>query len=88
MMKMTKKYWEEAAFDEQRFRQLKTQVAQGEGLHLEFKKNTSNPQQVVRELIAFANTKGGTLLIGVSDQGTIPGVKHPDEELYPVNQTS
>lgn len=84
MMKMTKKYWEEAAFDEHRFRQLKAQVSLGEGLHLEFKKNASNPQQVVRELIAFANTKGGTLLIGVSDQGTIPGVKHPDEELYPV----
>lgn len=83
-MKMTKKYWEGAAFDEQRFRQLKAQVSLGEGLHLEFKRNTSNPQQVVRELIAFANTKGGTLLIGVSDQGTMPGVKHPDEELYPV----
>jgi predicted HTH transcriptional regulator len=83
-MKMTKKYWEGAAYDEQRFRKLKTRVAQGEGLHLEFKKNTSNPQQVIRELIAFANTKGGTLLIGVSDQGTIPGVMHPDEELLPV----
>jgi predicted HTH transcriptional regulator len=83
-MKMTKKYWEGAAYDEQRFRQLKAQVSLGEGLHLEFKKNTSNPQQVVRELIAFANTKGGTLLIGVSDQGTIPGVMHPDEELLPV----
>lgn len=84
MMKMTKKYWEEAAYDEQRYQQLKTLVARGEGTHLEFKKNTSNPQQVVRELIAFANTKGGTLLIGVSDQGAIPGVNHPDEELYPV----
>lgn len=84
MMRMMKKYWEEAAYDEQRFRQLKAQVSLGEGLHLEFKKNASNPQQVVRELIAFANTKGGTLLIGVSDQGAIPGVKHPDEELYPV----
>lgn len=84
MMKMTKKYWEEAAYDEQRYQQLKTLVARGEGTHLEFKKNASNVQQVVRELVAFANTKGGTLLIGVSDQGTIPGVMHPDEELLPV----
>lgn len=83
-MKMTKKYWEGAAYDEQRYQQLKTLVSRGEGTHLEFKKNASNAQQVVRELVAFANTKGGTLLIGVSDQGTIPGVKHPDEELYPV----
>lgn len=61
-------------------RELKKLALEGEGLHLEFKRKSSYPEKIVRELIAFANTEGGTLLIGVDDDGSIPGVKYPDEE--------
>lgn len=61
-------------------RELKKLAAEGEGLHLEFKRKAAYPEKIVRELIAFANTEGGTLLIGVDDDGLIPGVKYPDEE--------
>ncbi len=61
-------------------RELKKLAAEGEGLHLEFKRKAAYPEKIVRELIAFANTEGGTLLIGVDDDGSIPGVKYPDEE--------
>ena len=61
-------------------RELKKLVAEGEGIQLEFKSKASFPEKIIRSLIAFANTEGGTLLIGVDDDGTIPGLKYPDEE--------
>ena len=61
---------------------LKKLVRQGESEFLEFKRKVSFPEKVVCEMLAFANTHGGTLLIGVSDDGGIPGVKHPDEEIF------
>jgi predicted HTH transcriptional regulator len=59
---------------------LRELVRQGENLHLEFKRRASSPDQIVREMIAFANTAGGILLVGVSDDGELSGVKYPTEE--------
>jgi hypothetical protein len=64
------------------FKELRRIVAQGEGLHIEFKRKVYYPHKIMREVVAFANTDGGKLIIGVSDDGTINGLKHPDEELY------
>ena len=50
-------------------------VNQGEGQRLEFKKKVDYPEKVVKEVIAFANSDGGNLLIGVDDDGNISGVK-------------
>ena len=47
-------------------------MAQGEGPALEFKRALT--KDLGRELCAFANSDGGTLLIGVSDPGRIVGV--------------
>ena len=60
-------------------------VAEGEGQHLEFKHKISHPEKVVREMIAFANSEGGTILVGVDDDGQLVGVKYPDEELMSLN---
>jgi predicted HTH transcriptional regulator len=65
--------------DEQLF-ELRLLVAQGEGIQLEFKRKASHPEKVVREMIAFANTHGGTLLVGVDDDNSVLGVKYPEEE--------
>jgi len=64
----------------EQLRQLKQLVCLGESLHLEFKRRASNPDQIVREMIAFANTSGGILLVGVNDDGELSGVKYPEEE--------
>ena len=39
-----------------------------EGKTLEFKRDLSSPDGVLKTLIAFANTAGGTLLLGVEDR--------------------
>lgn len=73
-----------ASADVLHLRDLKKLVSEGEGLQLEFKRKAAYPEKIVRELIAFANTHGGTLLIGVDDDGSIPGIKYPDEESHVV----
>lgn len=39
-----------------------------EGKSLEFKRDLSSPAGVLKTIVAFANTSGGTLLIGVEDR--------------------
>nr|WP_226390154.1 ATP-binding protein [Penaeicola halotolerans] len=62
--------------------ELKKLVEGGEGLHLEFKKKVNHPDKVVREAVAFANTAGGYLLLGVDDDGTLSGQRYIEEEVY------
>jgi predicted HTH transcriptional regulator len=77
---------ESIAFDARLLVELRRLVKRGEGIRLEFKRKASFPEKIVRELIAFANAEGGTLLIGVDDNGEIPGVKYPEEELVVVRK--
>lgn len=73
---------ESVSFNADQVKRLKSLVAKGEGPSLEFKRKAAHPEKIVREMIAFANTRGGTLLIGVSDDGSIPGLKYPEEESH------
>ncbi len=57
-------------------------IAQGEGPLLEFKQRVPAPERMAKEITAFANTQGGQVLIGVSDDGTTTGVKDAAEEEY------
>ncbi len=52
-------------------------IAQGENTQIEFKSAEVRPDAIAREISAFANTLGGTLLIGVEDDGSISGIKTP-----------
>lgn len=63
-------------------REVKRLVYTGESTTVEFKRKVKFPEKIVREIVAFANTKGGHLFIGVDDDGSIPGVKFADEEDY------
>ena len=57
-------------------------LQQGENSSIEFKEIWPRPESLAKEIVAFANTYGGTLLIGVADNGEITGVgedKNPDE---------
>jgi predicted HTH transcriptional regulator len=61
---------------------LRNLVKEGEGAHLEFKLKTNHPDKIVKEIVAFANTKGGKLLIGVSDDKQVKGLRFADEDLF------
>ncbi|MBT1709886.1 putative DNA binding domain-containing protein [Fulvivirgaceae bacterium PWU5] len=80
------KLHESYTFHAQQYQQLKDLVARGEGLTLEFKRKAAFPDKIVREMIAFANTKGGILLVGIGDDLSIPGLKYPDDESYVIRQ--
>lgn len=71
---------ESLAIDPVQIKWLTTLVREGEGLHVEFKHRATFPDKIVHELIAFANSTGGTLLVGVDDDGRLAGVKYPEEE--------
>ncbi len=43
-------------------------LAKSEGKTLEFKRDLSSPEKLLRSLVAFANTAGGTVLVGVEDK--------------------
>ncbi|MBI9054861.1 MAG: ATP-binding protein [Bacteroidales bacterium] len=58
-------------------------IKQGEHHKLDFKHSITDSKKIARSLSAFANTNGGTLLVGVRDNGTIAGVKS-EEEFYMV----
>lgn len=60
---------------------IKELIAQGEGDHLDFKFEISDAAKIARSLVAFANTSGGKLLIGVKDNGVIRGIRS-EEEYY------
>lgn len=63
-------------------RELKELVNKGEGETIEFKRKAAFPEKIVKEMVAFANTSGGYLLVGVDDNGSIPGLKYMAEEKY------
>src|SRR5271154_6989650 len=78
---------EAAAVNQKQLSDLRKLISRGEGLQLEFKRKAAYPDKIAREVIAFANTNGGTLLIGVDDDGSIPGVKFPEEESLAIHHS-
>lgn len=72
--------------DQRQIRQLRNLVSMGEGYTLEFKRKAAFPEKVVREMIAFANSSGGILLVGIGDDRTIPGLKHPEDDAHVIRE--
>ncbi|HEY4198017.1 MAG TPA: ATP-binding protein [Mucilaginibacter sp.] len=67
---------------------IKKLIFDGEGVTLDFKKTITNCEKIARTMVSFANNKGGRLLIGVADDGTIKGVKSEDEERYMITKAA
>jgi Putative DNA-binding domain len=62
---------------------IKKLIQAGEHQQLDFKFEISDSRKIAKTLVAFSNTDGGTLLIGVKDNGKIAGVRS-EEEFYMV----
>ena len=48
-------------------KQIKNLILTGEGYHIEFKQDLD--KSLIEEVCAFANSSGGTILMGISDAG-------------------
>ncbi|MFW5973323.1 MAG: helix-turn-helix domain-containing protein [Bacteroidota bacterium] len=57
-------------------------ASMGEGTFLEFKRKVPRPQRIAKEIIAFANTRGGQVLLGVDDDGSVVGLRDAGEEEF------
>jgi predicted HTH transcriptional regulator len=55
-------------------RQLLELIEEGENIQCEFKRHFTTPEKIAREMIAFANTKGGYIIFGVDDDHEVIGV--------------
>ncbi len=64
--------------------ELKKQILLGEDSQCQFKVDIRNADSLAGELAAFANSEGGTLYIGVSDDGAIQGLS--PEDIGRINQ--
>ncbi len=54
------------------------EIAAGEDRHHEFKQSIDNAESIVGEIVAFANSEGGILYIGIKDDGQVEGLKNPE----------
>ncbi len=66
---------------------IKNLIQTGENQQLDFKFEISDSRKIAKTLVAFSNTDGGTLLIGVKDNGKIAGVRS-DEEFFMVQASA
>jgi predicted HTH transcriptional regulator len=56
-------------------------IEDGENSTVEFKRKFSSPEKIAKEMIAFANSKGGIILFGIDDDRKIVGVESEKGEM-------
>jgi predicted HTH transcriptional regulator len=55
-------------------------ILAGESETLDFKQTISSAAKIAKTMSAFANHKGGTLLVGITDKKMISGIRSEDEK--------
>ena len=55
-------------------------VAEHEGKTLDYKRDLSGPEGGLRTVVAFANSAGGRLVVGVADDRSVVGVDDPGRD--------
>jgi len=66
---------------------LKTLLRTSEGLTIDFKQSITSAPKIAKTLVAFANSEGGTIVIGVSDKKKIVGID-PEEEIFMIEKAA
>ncbi|MGD9155043.1 MAG: ATP-binding protein, partial [Bacillota bacterium] len=65
-------------------RELLDRIRLGEDSQTQFKEKFTSPDALAAEIVAFANTKGGRILVGVTDWGELQGLT--GNEIAALNQ--
>lgn len=60
-------------------------ISQGESQTLEFKRQEENNKDFAKVFVAFANTQGGSVLVGIDDNGNILGTTDKDKLMLRLN---
>ena len=60
----------------------------GENRYVEFKRKFSEPEKIAKEMIAFANSKGGKILFGVDDDKSVYGVESEKGEIELIDMSA
>lgn len=61
-----------------RIQELRSQISLGEDSKHQFKVDVRNADSLASEMAAFANCEGGTIYLGVADDGSAPGLGKND----------
>ncbi|MFU0783649.1 MAG: hypothetical protein ACFWT2_11295 [Thermoanaerobacterium thermosaccharolyticum] len=56
--------------------EVKNIIQNGENSYIEFKEEEIKAKDLAKEIVAFSNSEGGMILIGVDDEGNIKGIKN------------
>ncbi|GAB1355364.1 hypothetical protein MASR1M12_41080 [Erysipelotrichia bacterium] len=60
-------------------------ITNGENSGIEFKRDDVRPEQLAKEIVAFANLQGGRILLGVEDGGQISGLQRSNTQEWVLN---
>ncbi|MDM8536273.1 putative DNA binding domain-containing protein [Desulfobacterales bacterium HSG17] len=60
-------------------------IQNNENSGIEFKRDDIRPEQLSKEIVAFLNFKGGKILLGVDDDGSIVGINRSETEEWVMN---
>lgn len=63
-------------------------IEQGESLTVEFKQRFSSYEKIAKEMIAFANTHGGFILLGVDDDKSLYGLESEKADTDLIEETA
>ncbi|MCL6638752.1 MAG: ATP-binding protein [Firmicutes bacterium] len=63
-------------------------ILKGEDSFTEFKEERVHPDELAAEMVAFSNSEGGTLLVGVSDRGEILGLTDWDKTMQRIDNVA
>ncbi len=68
--------------------ELLERIAKGEDYHTEFKEQLPDRNELAKQIVCFANTDGGLLILGVTDSGEIVGIENLDEKMRIVDDVA
>lgn len=67
---------------------LRQLIALGEGFRIEFKRKVPSADKLAKALVAFANSRGGHILIGVDDNRSVIGIRSPEEAEFEIERAA